>query len=108
MIYTGDQSKSASGLVLTLHAYEASTGQTLFNHPLPSLSSPYLGFQPGPLFQVAAGAVTLVIMGPPTQGEQPHGQPQFVNVILSLSASDGSLRWHQSVNDMVTLVLISP
>jgi outer membrane protein assembly factor BamB len=108
VIYTGIQTKSAGGLGLTLSSYAASTGRLLSTHPLPQLASPYLGFQLGSQFQVVAGNIDLVVTGPAASGGTVTQQSPIVSDIISLSASDGTLRWQDAVNGDVTQVLIAP
>jgi outer membrane protein assembly factor BamB len=108
ILYSGEQSKSVSGLDLTMRAYDASTGRSLFSRPLAGLPSPYLSFQAPSLFQVAGGAVDIVLGGPVALPTGPGAQPQFVSVVLSLSSSDGSPRWQHGTNGVAILMLVSP
>lgn len=96
VLYTAEQSKSATAVVLKLHAYDASTGRTIFERPFPSLPiQPDLG--PGSPLQVVAGSIYLVVTGVSAQTGTLATPPQPVSIVLALNASDGSLKWGRTL-----------
>src|SRR5260221_3430254 len=93
VLYAVDQGKWALvGLQLTLHAYDASTGKSIFEQPFPSLPVQLVPDAYMQL-QVVGGAIYLVTWGVPAQTSSPTAERQQMSVVLALSASDGSLKW---------------
>jgi outer membrane protein assembly factor BamB len=95
VLYAVEPSATASAASsLTLHAFDASTGRTLFDRPFPNLPVQLVSDNSAPP-QVADGATYLLYTA-----VQPgrSGPPQPLSVVLALSTSDGRPKWVRTFN----------
>lgn len=88
----GDESK------LTVAAYDTRTGTQLFERPLPQLPVRFESTAVAGALQEAGGTLYFVSPGMPAQT---GGTAQLVSVALALRASDGSLKWAQTLDGNV-------
>jgi outer membrane protein assembly factor BamB len=91
------QTKSAIAVSPTLHAYDAATGVASFQKPFPTLPLQVFVAGKDGQAQVAGGTLYLVQEALPLATGTPTDEPQMETLVLALSATDGSAKWHRTL-----------